>query len=133
MGAGCYLIPSPITIFLFSPTYQTKNYLRDVFLTQHVLLKLLDGSSEIVVRSRKKTKKRNKNKTKQTEKEEKPEPFRDEGQREGAWNDLQDELDHVVKTNANMDETMSYNILDQTAEPVQALGAIQLALHGRNR
>merc|ERR1712227_605725 len=35
----------------FNPTYQTKNYLRDVFLAQHVLLKLLDGSKEIVVRS----------------------------------------------------------------------------------
>jgi len=97
------------------------------------LLKLLDGTSEIVVRSRKKTKKRKKKTNQVGNEAEKIEPLKEDGLREGAWNDIQEELDDVVKTSANTDDTMNYNILDPTAEPVRALGAIQLALHGRNR
>ena len=103
-------------------------------MTQHVLLKLLDGTKEIVVRAKKGRKQKIKKKKKQTTKSnEKIAPLQDEGLREGAWNDMKDELDEVVKNSSNMDETMGYNILDPTAEPIQALGNIQLALHGRNR
>merc|ERR1711957_987269 len=68
----------PLLLKKLNPIYQTKNYLRDVFLTQHVLLKMLDGANEIVIRSKKSTKKRIKKK-KNTEKPEKAEPLRDDG------------------------------------------------------
>ena len=118
---------------LSSPTYQTKNYLRDVFLAQHVLLKLLDGSKEIVVRSRKKLKKKSKKKKVASGRKEKVAPLQDEGLREGAWNDVEDEISASIKNSHSMDETMNLNLLDPTAEPAIALGVIQLALHGRTR
>ena len=86
-----------MVIRYFSPTYQTKNYLRDVFLAQHVLLKLLDGTKEIVVRSRKKLKKKSKKSKIASGRKEKIAPLQDEGLREGQWNDLEDEISASIK------------------------------------
>jgi hypothetical protein len=101
-------------------------------MTQHVLLKLLDGSDAIVVRSKKKSKKRIK-KTLNPDKPEKVKPLNDENEREGVWNDINEQIQENKNISDDMDQTMQYEILDATSEPAKALGAIQLALHGRKR
>ena len=117
----------------FNPIYQTKNYLRDLLLTQHTLLKLLDGSNSIIVRGAnvKNSKKPAKKKSNQKKVQNKIEPLRDEVLKDAAWNDIQEDLDIHSTTEIELDDVMKLGILNPMDEEVIALGQVQLALHGR--
>ena len=117
----------------FNPIYQTKNYLRDLLLTQHTLLKLLDGSNSIIVRGAnvKNSKKPAKKKSNQKKVQNKVEPLRDEVLKDAAWNDIQEDLDIHSTTEIELDDVMKLGILNPMDEEVIALGQVQLALHGR--
>ena len=113
----------------FNPVHQTKNFLRDLVLTQHTLLKLIDGSSSIIVRGYNSKKSKKVKKSKKIR--ERIIPFSKEEEKDGAWNDIQEDLDAAVEAEFDLDNIMRLNILNPMEDVIVALGHIQLAIHGK--
>ena len=75
--------------------YQTKNYLRDLIMTQHILLKMTDGQKQIIVRGKNKRSPIKKKRKQKKSVEPQLEPYQDEVLRDGAWNDIKEDLGWV--------------------------------------
>ena len=78
-------------------------------MAQHWLLKLLDGSKDVVVRAKKKAA-RKKNK-RPKDKPQKPKPITDEAEKDGTWNDIVDDINLARVGDIDVDEVMQYGLL----------------------
>ena len=60
-------------------------------------------------------------------------PYQDEVLRDGAWNDIKEDLDLNLTSPFDMDKTMQYGLIDPMDDVLVALGKVQLVLHGKIR
>ena len=60
-------------------------------------------------------------------------PYQDEVLRDGAWNDIKEDLDLNLTSAFDMDKTMQYGLIDPMSDVLVALGKVQLVLHGKIR
>ena len=60
-------------------------------------------------------------------------PYQDEVLRDGAWNDIKEDLDLNLTSAFDMDKTMQYGLIDPMDDVLVALGKVQLVLHGKIR
>jgi len=78
-------------------------------MAQHWLLKLLDGSKDVVVRAKKKAAR--KKKKRPQDKPRKPKPINDEAEKDGTWNDIVDDITLARSGDIDVDEVMQYGLL----------------------
>ena len=78
-------------------------------MAQHWLLKLLDGSKDVVVRAKKKAAR--KKKKRPQDKPRKPKPITDEAEKDGTWNDIVDDITLARSEDIDVDEVMQYGLL----------------------
>ena len=79
-------------------------------MAQHWLLKLLDGSKDVVVRAKKKGSNRKRAK-RAKDKPQKPKPITDEAEKDGTWNDIVDDINLARVGDIDVDEVMQYGLL----------------------